>query len=93
MGRFFTIENTRYGHLINPKDGMPVIEPRMATVLTGRATTAEALTKPLVLLGEKGMPLIKAFPQTEGLIISQTGAPSFTQSFRLASAWQDIRAQ
>jgi len=93
MGRLFTVGKTRYGHLINPKDGMPVVEPRMATVLTGSATTAEALTKPLVLLGGKGMPLIKAFPQTEGLIISQSGAPSFTQGFRSASAWQDIQAQ
>lgn len=93
MGRFFTIGNTRYGHLINPKDGMPVIESRMATVITPSATTAEALTKPLILLGPKGIPLIKAFPQTHGLIIPQSGALSFTAGFRSASAWQDIQAQ
>ena len=90
MGRFFTVGNRRYGHLINPKSGMPVSEPRMASVITPSATTAEALTKPLVLLGGKAMSLVKNFPQTEALVIPRTGALFFSSGFRSISAWQEL---
>lgn len=73
MGRFWEIGGKRYGHLINPKNGLPVTEPAVATVIAPTATEAEALTKPLILLGKEGLRLMKDFPQTESLSISESG--------------------
>jgi thiamine biosynthesis lipoprotein len=90
MGRYFTIGNKKYGHLINPKNGMPVAEPRMASVITPSATTAEALTKPLVLLGERGISLIKSFSKTEAVVIPESGPVSFTNGFASLSSWHEV---
>jgi len=73
MGRFWKIGGKRYGHLINPKNGLPVTEPAVATVIAPTATQAEALTKPLILLGKEGLTLMKGIPQTESLSISESG--------------------
>lgn len=71
MGHYWSIDGQKYGHMVNPRDGLPLREPRMATVVCESATIAEALTKPLVLLGKKGMELIKDFPGAEALLMSK----------------------
>jgi thiamine biosynthesis lipoprotein len=81
MGRYWTIGGTRYGHLINPKNGFPINEERFATVVAATATEAEALTKPLILLDKKGVGVIKDFPQADFLLISQNGDLSFSDGF------------
>ena len=74
MGKFWTIAGKKYGHLIDPKSGTPVLKPRVATAIASTATAAEALTKPLVLRGKTGLRLVARLPGTEALVISDDGA-------------------
>lgn len=91
MGRYWKIAGKRYGHLINPKDGLPVMEPRMATVIAETATEAEALTKPMIILGKKGMSMIKDFPQTEALLTSENGVLWSSDRFVSKTFFQPIK--
>jgi len=90
MGKFWNIGGKRYGHLIDPKSGMPVTEPRMATIVAASATTAEALTKPLVLRGKNALQIVAQIPQTEAIIISENGPLFFSGGFRSKTRWQEI---
>ncbi|HEX9878875.1 MAG TPA: FAD:protein FMN transferase [Candidatus Binatia bacterium] len=51
LGRYFEIRGKRYGHLIDPRSGMPVTERVRASVVAPSATAAEALSKYVVLRG------------------------------------------
>jgi thiamine biosynthesis lipoprotein len=93
MGRFWTIDGKRYGHLINPISGTPTTETRMATVVSRSATEAEALTKPLILLGKSALPTMKEFPGAEAIVIPETGAPAFSQHFPSVASWKSLPAQ
>jgi thiamine biosynthesis lipoprotein len=90
MGRFWTIRGKKYGHLINPKSGIPVSEPRMATVIAPTATAAEALTKPFVLLGKDGFWTIGRLQDTEAVFISETGRLFFSKNFRSKTRWREV---
>lgn len=90
MGRWWSIKGKQYGHLINPLSGYPVTAKRVATVVTRSATEAEALTKPLVLLGKNALPTIENFPRAEAVVIPERGAPSFSGQFRSRSSWKEI---
>lgn len=90
MGHWWLIDGKRYGHLIHPLTGVPVTVARMATVMTRSATLAEALTKPLILLGENALPIIEKFSDAEAVIVSASGAPSFSHQFRSRSSWKEI---
>jgi len=90
MGKFWTIAGKRYGHLIDPKNGTPVLEPRVATAVAVTATVAEALTKPLVLRGKTGIRLLASLPGTEALVISADGVLSYSAGFRSLTNWQEI---
>jgi len=92
MGRWWIIDGKKYGHLIHPLSGIPITEARMATVITPSATQAEALTKPLVLLGKSALPTIEKFPHSEAVVIPESGAPRFSPQFRNRSSWKDILA-
>jgi thiamine biosynthesis lipoprotein len=60
MGHYWTVGGTRYGHLIDPKIGRPVTEPRLATVVARSATAAEALSKPVAIRGREALPVVGA---------------------------------
>ena len=90
MGHWWPINGRNYGHLIHPLTGVPMTVARMATVITRSATQAEALTKPLILLGERALPIIEKFSDAEAVIVPASGAPSFSRQFRGRSAWKEI---
>lgn len=90
MGKFWTIGGKRYGHLIDPTNGMPVSESRMATVITSTATAAEALTKPLVLRGKTALRLIARFARTEAVVMPENGPLFFSAGFKAKTLWQEI---
>jgi thiamine biosynthesis lipoprotein len=87
MGRWWTIGGKKYGHLIHPISGAPMTDARMAVVITRSATRAEALTKPLVLLGKSALPTIEKFSGTEAIVLPASGEPSFSRRFRRRSSW------
>jgi FAD:protein FMN transferase len=90
MGRWWTIEGKKYGHLIHPISGTPITEARTAVVITRSATRAEALTKPLVLLGKNALPTIENFSDTEAIVLAASGEPAFSRQFRSRSSWKEI---
>jgi thiamine biosynthesis lipoprotein len=90
MGHWWPIDGRNYGHLIHPLTGLPITEARMATVITPSATLAEALTKPLVLVGISAMRIVEKFSHTEAVVIPESGAPAFSRQFRSRSSWKEI---
>jgi len=73
LGKLWTVRGKNYGHIIDPKSGLPISVSRMATVMTSGATPAEALTKPLVLVGGDALSMLRSFPQSEAVIFSEHG--------------------
>ncbi len=90
MGKFWTIGGQKYGHLIDPKNGAAASEPRMATTITPTATGAEALTKPLVLLGRDALRIVARLAGAEAAVIPENGPLFFTGGFKSKTGWQEI---
>ena len=52
--RYILHQGVRYGHILNPKTGYPVIDaPRSVTVIAGTAIEAGALSTLAMLQGER----------------------------------------
>jgi len=64
----------------------------VATVITPTATAAEALTKPLVILGNSALSMTKELPQTEAVVIPEHGPMFFSREFRSKSLWREVPA-
>jgi len=68
--KFFTIDGERYSHIIDPRTGNPVKGIVSVTIVTDNATSADALSTGVFVLGlEKGMGLIEKLSDVEGIII------------------------
>jgi len=68
--RFFTINEKRYSHIINPKTGYPQENVISATVIAPSATAADAYSTALSILGaKKGIEIINSLRDVEAMII------------------------
>lgn len=92
FGHSYEIGETRYGHLIDPRDGFPLRHRALGVAVARTATEAEALTKALVVLGpERGFTVVDRFPMTEALLTdSSSSGPmistsGFTEAVRFES--------
>jgi thiamine biosynthesis lipoprotein len=66
---FFMADGVRYHHIIDPQTGYPATKSRSATVMAKDATTSDAYTKALFILGpEKGMALMESLG-VEGVLV------------------------
>jgi FAD:protein FMN transferase len=83
MGQTVTIDKQQYGHIIDPRTGQPLQRDLLACVIAPTATQAEALSKALLILGErKGIALLQRLPSVEGMLIETAG------SFWMTPGWQ-----
>jgi len=87
FGQSREIGETRYGHLIDPRDGFPLRHPALGVAVARTATEAEALTKALVILGpERGFIIVNRFSMAEGLLTLSNGSrissSGFTEAVR-----------
>lgn len=72
--KFVEINNTRYGHIINPKTGMPSTGLTSVTVYGPSTEFANALSTSIMVMGKKkGKKLLKKFPQYRGVFITDSG--------------------
>jgi thiamine biosynthesis lipoprotein len=67
--RFVEIQGRRYGHIIDPRSGYPASGLASVTILAADATTADALSTSLFVLGPKaGAPVLKKMKAAAMLI-------------------------
>jgi len=72
--RFFIENGERYHHIISPKTGKSVGSSWSATVIGPDATTTDALSTTLFVLGPKqGMELVESLPGIDAVIIDAQG--------------------
>lgn len=72
--RFFVADGTRYHHVLDPQTGWPARGIRSATVVATNATTADALSTALMVLGlERGLAVVQAEPGVEALLVDEWG--------------------
>ncbi|MBI4161978.1 MAG: FAD:protein FMN transferase [Acidobacteria bacterium] len=72
--RFVEIGGRRYGHILDPRTGLPVDRVLSATVLAPEAMRAGGLATGLFLLGrEAGGDLVESLPGVEAVLIYREG--------------------
>lgn len=83
---FFDVQGVRYGHLLDPRTLRPSDRSLSVTVVSRDATLADALTKPVYLLGPvDGLALAESFPGTRAIIATRAadGGVALTMSAAL----------
>jgi thiamine biosynthesis lipoprotein len=88
--RTFDVKKTRYGHLIDPRDGSSLPHEALGVAVARTGAEAEALTKALVILGRaKGLAVVERFPTAEGLLFSPhepiASTPGFAEAVHFIS--------
>jgi thiamine biosynthesis lipoprotein len=84
LGQFAKIAGVEYGHMLDPRSGVPLTRRRQALVVAPNAGLAEALSKALLIGGEvEGLAIIESQPECEGLLADADGATWST------SGWQE----
>jgi thiamine biosynthesis lipoprotein len=93
LGQWVEIGGRRYGHVLDPRTGQPLTRRRQALVVAPEATLAEALSKALLILGEReGVALVEAQPGCEGLLVDASGARWMTRGWRETVGFEAIAA-
>jgi len=83
QGQWVEIGGRRFGHIIDPRTGEPLMRARQAVVVSRSATLAEALSLALLVLEpDEGLALVADQPGCEGLLIESDG------QFRSTPGWQ-----
>jgi thiamine biosynthesis lipoprotein len=93
QGQWVEIGGRRYGHIIDPRSGEPLMRARQAVVVSRRAVLAEALSLALLVLdAETGLALVAAQPDCEGLLIEGGGALRSTPGWEAAVRFEPLSA-
>jgi len=72
--RFFIKNGVRYHHILDTKTGFPAKACRSVTILAQDATTSDALSTSVFVLGPKrGLALIEQLDGVEGIIVEDQG--------------------
>jgi thiamine biosynthesis lipoprotein len=73
-GQWVEIGGRRYGHIVDPRSGEPLMRERQAVVVSRSASLAEALSLALLVLEpDTGLALVARQPGCEGLLIEGGG--------------------
>jgi FAD:protein FMN transferase len=74
-GRAFTQAGQRFGHVIDPRSGAPVVTQQLAAVVLPSATETDALATALLTMGDAGMlTLAQLRPTLRAWLLSESGA-------------------
>jgi thiamine biosynthesis lipoprotein len=84
--RFFDLDGERYHHIINPSTGTSARDVRSVTVIGPDATTTDALSTSVFVLGpERGLALIDRLPGIEAIIVDREGRLQYSQGLQALS--------
>jgi thiamine biosynthesis lipoprotein len=91
LGSFAGIAGRRFGHVLDPRSGLPLEREREALVVAPDATLAEALSKAVLVLGAReGLALVAALPGCEALLLDARGRAERTPGWDAAVSWQPL---
>jgi thiamine biosynthesis lipoprotein len=77
--RFFIKDGVRYHHILDTATGYPASLCRSVTVLAPDATTSDALSTSVFVLGpQRGLALVEQMEDVEAIIIDRNGAMSLS---------------
>lgn len=81
--RFIIIDGKRYSHIINPKTGYPVENPRSVTIICPDAELADALATAVSVMGpKKGMALVNRLKGVECLMVDTAGNILYSENIQ-----------
>jgi len=69
-GKAFVHDGLLYGHVLDPRTGYPVRGASIAAVVHASATTCDALSTALLVLGEKEVELLEQTEHTTGVMVA-----------------------
>jgi thiamine biosynthesis lipoprotein len=91
LGQWKEIGGKRFGHVIDPRSGRPVNEPKRAAVVAETAAEAEALSTALVVLDPAaGLALVEARKGAEARIDDANGFVGETGGWRRATRYHGV---
>jgi thiamine biosynthesis lipoprotein len=91
LGRVSRIGGREYGHVIDPRTGVPLSEGRQAAVLAPSGAAAEAYSKALLVLdASEAMTLLADLPDTEGLLLRGADTPLATAGWQSAVSFEPL---
>ena len=83
--RYFEKDGVRYHHIINPKSGDSARELQSVTIIGPDATTTDALSTSVFVLGlEAGMKLIDQLPDIDAILVDQRGRMHYSNDLQPA---------
>lgn len=92
LGQRSAIAGVDYGHIIDPRSGMPLVRDAQAVVLASHAALAEGLSTAFLVLGSAhGLAMVERIPDCEALWIDGEGFKTST-GFVAATAFAPIPA-
>jgi thiamine biosynthesis lipoprotein len=93
LGQWSRIGGRRFGHVLDPRSGWPLIRRRQAIVVAPSATLAEVLSTALLVLGEdEGLRRVAAQPGCAGLLLDADGRRFATAGFDEAVRFEALPA-
>lgn len=92
LGGGFEIAGRRYGHVIDPRTGEPLVRRRLAAVVDPSGARAEALSTALLVLGwREGLALVERLPESEALIVDGGGRRWQTRGWSTETGFEPYR--
>ena len=83
--RYFEKDGVRYHHIINPKSGDSARELQSVTIIGPDATTTDALSTSVFVLGlETGLKLIDRLPDIDAILVDQNGRMHYSNDLQAA---------
>lgn len=82
--RFFIDENgVRYHHIMNPRTGDSARESESVSIIAANATTSDAMTKPVFILGwQKGLAMINSMTGISAVIVDKNGEVHYSDDLK-----------
>lgn len=82
--KFLTIDNKRYSHIIDPRNGYPSSGIASVTVFAKSAELANGLSTSVVVMGkDSGMDLINQIPSVSAVLIDENGKIYYSKNIEI----------